>query len=163
MSTETEVTRVDVVTSIERRVGELDEYRNVLTPDDACQLLDAIASVKQRVEQAEESLKAFLLTWLPENGNDLRIGTKHWWVGPKKRPPKCKNVTRALEAIMEKTGGDWEATGNTLGSNAIKYGEARKILGNTFLDHFEIIEKDELLSEGENPNVLQCQDDRFIK
>lgn len=159
----TEATRVDVLSSIEKRVDELPEWRT-FTANDACELLDAIDGIKRRAKLAEDALEAFLIGWMPEKKvGELRIGSKKWWVGKKKKTPKCRSVPRTLEAIMVATGGDYEAACNTLSSNAIKYGEARKILGKAYPDHFEEVTETRLLSEGENPLVLNKSDERFIK
>jgi hypothetical protein len=150
----------DLITRTEEDVTALAE-RDTLTTDDACELLDRIDGGLKRLKTAKEALEAFLITWLPEHGNELRIGDVRYWVGAKKKV-KCRNIPAAVTALYEETGGDFDAFCDCLSSNAIKYGAARKVLGGKYELHFETTEEMDL--EREAPKkVLNSVNERFLK
>ena len=154
--------RQDFITSIELRTAALDERRNELTPDEACQMLDDIAGGMKRLRDAKAVLEAFLVDWLPTTlTRELRIGTKKWYVGPNKNT-KCRSVRATIEALMLVTGGDFDALVDCLSVNCLKPGACRKVLGEAFRAHFdEIVEMD--LKTSEPKKSLHELDEKFLK
>ncbi len=149
------------IETIESQVLALPE-REDLTPDDACELRERIRGAIRRLRQAQDELDAFLIQWMPANGvRELVVGDERTFVTEKKST-KCRNINAAVQAIFEAVGGDYESFCDTLSSNAIKYGAARKVLGDAFDAHFET--KVELDLETSKPKkVLASVNDKFIR
>lgn len=119
-------------------------------------LREKLAFMAGQIKALQQSMDARLMEWIEANGA-ITIGTRKIYVGTKK-DTKCKDLKPALVALLEASGGDWEAFAECLSSNAIKYGAAKTVLGeDVWAQHFEVVTKTEL-KEGEEKPVKQLVD-----
>lgn len=93
-------------------------------------------------KELKEKFDAQLLEAVKVRGK-IVIGENEYWAGHDKKT-KCRNVAKAVDALLTACGGDFEKLCTVLSSNAIKYGEAKLYLGDKWDDHFEVIVEDAL-------------------
>ena len=145
---------------IEHEVAALPE-RGDLTPEQACQLITDIDTAVHRARDAKAALEAFLIEWLPQQEQrELVVGTVRYVVTDK-RKVKCRDVTGTVRALLDATGGDIDAACGALSSGAVKYGEARKLLGPRYDEFFETTVERDL--EQKPVKQLARLDERFTK
>lgn len=153
--------RADLIDRLESETTEL-ATRDDVTPDNLCLLFTMIGAAKRRLKDAEEQLEEFCLTWMPANHvKELRIGDEVKYPGEKSRE-KCRNIAAAVTALYEATGGDFEAFCDCLSSNAIKYGAAKKALGDKYRDHFETIIEMDLITQ-KPKKILKSVNEAFTR
>src|SRR4051812_45324984 len=151
----------DIIDAIESDVTALAEHDD-LTADDLCLLLTRLDGIAKRTRGAKAQLESFLLTWLPTQPvKELQIGEVRYYVGPKTKE-KCRNVPAAVTALYEATGGDYEAFCDCLSANAIKYGAAKKVLGEKYHDFFETITELDILT-GKPAKALKTVNENFLR
>lgn len=99
-------------------------------PEQVREVILARAALKERVREVCDGLDAFLLEWIPANG-EIEIGEKRWYVAPVKKV-KCRDVARAAQCIAGVFGiphtADLAAFVSLLASDALKQGAVRKAL-----------------------------------
>lgn len=140
----------------EASIMDLSDY----THDQVAELMEVVDAAKQRIKAADELLKISVLAWCEAHSEIVR-GTKRTYATDKKRV-KCRNVPAALRALLEQSGGDETVMMDCLSSNAICYGEAKKVLGpELFALHFET--KIERGLDEKPVRTLATTDSRFVK
>jgi hypothetical protein len=126
----------DIIDAIESDVTALAE-RDDLTADEVFLLREKLSGVIKRAKDALATVDTFIVGWLPTQPDPrFFIADTEYFVAPKKKI-KCRSISAAVKAIFEAAGGDEQAFCDTLSANAIKYGEARKLLGDDFEKYFE--------------------------
>lgn len=133
----------------------LDEFSH----DAVAELLELRDAAKQRLKAASDLIDVNVLAWCEAHGEIVR-GTKRTYATDKKRV-KCKNVPAALRELLIQSGGDESVMMDCLSSNAICYGEAKKVLGpELFAQHFET--KIERGLDEKPVRTLATVDSRFV-
>lgn len=156
---ETETNIIDELSDQATTLAERDAM-DPLTADDLCLLWTRIDGAMKRLKEAKGELEKFLIDYLPTHCRELVIGDTRYFVTTKKKT-KCLSIPEAVTALYEATGGDFDAFCDCLSSNAIKYGAAKKVLGDRFQEHFDVIE--ELDLEGKPVKELASLNPKFIK
>lgn len=134
---------------------------DALTVDQVATLVNRVQWFKDQTKEADTTLKGFMVEWLDQPGRSLEIGTKRYYVGDKKKTV-CNDTAKALEALLEMNGGDFEAMADQLSSQPIKHGAARNVLGDElWKEHFTVlVEKD--LKTGKPVKQVKEIDERFV-
>lgn len=91
------------------------------------QLGEIYRALNYRFEQAA-------IAWIDKNG-EIEEGEKRWYVGTVTNR-KCKDVRKALDAILTTSGGDLDTLVCALSTSCFKPSTAMEILGPTATDHF---------------------------
>lgn len=147
---------------IGRLESEVLAIRDRVTTDDLCLLFTKVEAAQRRLKEVKEQLEAFCIIWMPANKvGELRIGDEVKFVGDKSRE-KAKNMPVLVTALYEAVLGDFDAFCDCLSANAIKYGQARKVLGDKYRDHFETIVEVDLITE-KPKKVLKSLNEHFVK
>lgn len=136
------------------------------TEDDLAQKIMYLESLrvwaKDLIGQAEESIRV----QLEERRISLLVGDMKYWSGPVESAPKCNGQRKACEVLMNRLGGDWDAFCDHLGSGAVKYGAARKTLGDEEYGKLWSTETKDKLIKDDAVKVdrrLQKANMRFVK
>lgn len=119
MSTDTDI--IAPISVQVRRVTALDDHDAVAAKLDICETL------KQWTKQVCEEIEASALERIMEIG-PVRVGGNLYWAGVTKKAPKCVNVGKAINALLDAERGDFDALVRHFGSQPIKYGTARAAL-----------------------------------
>ncbi len=149
----------ELVTDIDLR----DAVFDLDTDADASYVLNILTRVEFAMEQAKAlkaTLEARLLPWLQANG-PLTLGTIRYYAGTTK-VTKCRDVAKALEALMDAAHGDWALICSCLSSNALKHGAAHKVLTPEEWDQHWQIEEVPDLKEGKPITKVQRVDTKFL-
>jgi hypothetical protein len=132
------------------------------TPADHVALtIGRIDDAIRRAKELKAELEATLLEWIPANGGELIIGDVRYYVGPDKKV-KCRSISATVTALMEISGGDYDAFCECLSANAIKPGAARKLLADKFDEFFETTETLDLKT-GKPLKKVQAINTRFLR
>lgn len=132
------------------------------TEDDALSALTFIARLKELTKQLNQQVEDGVIAFIQAHG-DIEMGTVRWYVGPNKST-KCVNVKGAVEALMNATGGDFDAFCECLASGALKHGACSKVLSpETYNSLFETKEVTDLKTGVAKGAKLQKIDKRFLK
>ena len=139
------------------------EHDTVL--DGLLYLLDA----KKQIAKMLDAYKAEALAWCEKNGN-LNVSEDRWFFPGVEKRTKCRKPGRALERILELTGGDFDAVVEALSSNAIKPGHFRKLLerespktaDDEFDALFEKVEVVKLKDKAPKKTLIEV-DKRFVR
>lgn len=132
-----------------------------MTPEEMTVVRDRVDYFKTAVRELDQLLNGIMLQWLDQPGNHLEIGPKRYYIGTKKKTV-CGDVPAALEAVLTATGGDLGKLAELLGSQPLKYGACREVLGDAWGDHFtEVVEQD--LKTGKPLKAVKVADERFSK
>ena len=139
------------------------EHDTVL--DGLLYLLDA----KKQIAKMLDAYKAEALAWCEQNGN-LRVSEYRWFFPGIEKRTKCLQPARALERILELTGGDFDSVVEALSSNAIKPGHFKKLLerespetaGDEFDLLFERVEVTKLKDKAPKKSLIEV-DKRFVR
>jgi hypothetical protein len=115
------------------------------------------ASEMKRIKALTEGL---VMDWIRENGDLVVSDSVRYYIGTEKNT-KCVDMKGACMAILDAVGGDFEAFGEILSSNAIKHGAAKKILPPATYDTLFRVEIRESLEEGKPKQKLIKVDDAF--
>ena len=119
-----------------------------------------IQDAKRYIKAWEAQFEAAMIEWIDANG-DFEINGVRYYVGPEKKV-KCIHLKAALEALMEKCGGDWDVFVGCLSSNALKPGAAREVFGAEFDTHFATTTETDLKT-GKPAKGLHVVDTKFLK
>ncbi len=124
-----------------------------LTQEQVITIMDQMACMAASIKEVQASHNAALLEWIQANGS-FEFGGKTYIAG-KKKSTRCTNDAACLEAIMEATGGDWEAFKAALKSQPVKPGAAKGLLGDDWDNHFEVTTEDKLEVKAIPTNLLK--------
>ena len=131
---------------------QMSERVNAITPQvDMGVLLEIHEQTLRWLDEAKE-LKArcerLFAEWIIETGHEVEFGDIRYYVAPDKTT-KCKDVAKALYAIIAACNGDMDRLPGFLSSDPFKSGAARTLLGeDVFAIHFRTIMNDEKLQKG---------------
>lgn len=126
----------------------------------------------KRAKEFKEQIDAAFIAWMQQNKKDIEYTVDgngnaiRFYLGfPKIK--KCRDVGKALQVLLEQSGGDWDAVVMCLSSNAIKPGAVGsfledKGLTDKFEELFEVTER-VTLEEGKPKKQLMTVDTRFLK
>lgn len=139
---------------------------SLATAEDAGRAVEALSMMRVLLKQARQDVKIVedaVMEWMTVTGTkDLQASEGvRYYVGTKKKT-KCLDLNATLEAIITIAGGDIETVAEALSSNAIKPGHAKKVLGDAWLDHFEVTEELDLKT-GKAKKELKLADGRYIR
>ena len=126
------------INDIESSVLALPERDGLIRVDDVAELYSTISSAQAQLREMKERLDQFVITWLPQNGGEMYVGEILYFVTDKKKV-KVRHLPSAVTGLYQATGGDFDSFVNCLSVNAIKPGEAEKILGDRFGEFFETV------------------------
>ena len=129
--------------------------------DEVLQSLMLVRFAKQAIAESEAKWKQAAIDWIKANG-EIRFGSEKWWVGDSKTT-KCIDVRKTVEALLEKTAGDFDHFCTMLSANALKPGACKKLLGDDFKDHFKIEVKEKLETDGSKVDQLQTMNEDFLR
>jgi hypothetical protein len=119
--------------------------------------LERIRHWKQFILELEKTWKLKAIDWIKTNQCDIQYGTEKFYVGDRKETD-CIDVRKAVEAILTACGGDFDLFCAVLSVNAIKAGEAKKVLGKEWKKHFKVTYRECL-----EHDQLQSVDTAFVK
>jgi hypothetical protein len=121
-----------------------------------------VVSILRMAQQAKSKLDEYLIP-LVERQGPITVGTEVTAVVESEKHVKCHDLRAALEALITKSGGDWDLFTTTLSVNAIKPSEAKKLLGDDlFAEHFDVTWR-KVLKDGQPSKKLITQDMKFVK
>ncbi len=133
--------------------------------DSILQVKSKLAFCKASIKEWEGRIDAALFAYIEANGPQ-QVGPIKYYIGTAKTT-KCRNVGKALEALLQATGGDFDEVVACLSSGAIKYGACRNWFEPAIWDtHFEQIVKREIKedgSEGAPIRELVTANEEFLK
>jgi hypothetical protein len=154
-----DVTALDCIDKVNLSAEELTAEVPV---DDVALALDYLDQLEWRVREAKAKLREAVRGWMLGTGTkEIVVGETLWFIGPKKKE-KVRDLKAAIEALYVATGGDFDAFVEALSVNAIKPGQAKKVLGPAFDTHFEtIIEQD--VQTKQPKRELQSVNTRFLE
>lgn len=112
------------------------------TAEDFLTALDTEAALKAIVREYGDRLKEAAIEYINKHG-PVETVTTRFYVG-NKRTTRCRDTERAVRAILEATGGDFDRMMGCLASQPLKHGECRSVLGNDWGRHFEVVETPDL-------------------
>jgi len=129
-----------------------------LDTEDLAELVNAIAFAKEKLARVNKAVEAALIDRIKEHG-EFVIGSVRYYVGTPK-DTKCIDVGKALHAIIEAVGGDFDELPKYLSSDAIKHGACKSLLTvEAYNAHFVTTAREEL-KEG-SPKRLYKFDENF--
>jgi len=130
--------------------------------DELLAAMDTVKALKEAVAVVAERIEQAAIEWIGANGEIEERGVRYY-VGPN-RTTKCTDLAKTLEAVLQATGGDFQATVACLSSSAWKHGACRDVLPvNTYAELFKTTEVADLKTGAAKPPRLQKVDDRFVK
>jgi hypothetical protein len=112
------------------------------TIEDFLTAMDTEAGLKAIVREYSARLKDAAIEYVNNNG-PVETETARYYVGTK-RTTKCRDTTRAVEAVLQATGGDLDRLVGCLSSQPLKHGECEGVLGDEWDRHFAITEVPDL-------------------
>lgn len=135
---------------------------DLATVDDALAALTFIARLKELTKQLNQQVEDGVIAFIQQHG-PIEMGSVKYYTGPTKTT-KCVNVKGAVEALMNATGGDFDAFCECLASGALKHGACSKVLSaETYNELFETKEVTDLKTGVAKGDKLQRVDQRFLK
>jgi hypothetical protein len=130
-------------TALAKLTGDILAINDTMTADQVLEVREKLLFAKAKIRELEKDMNDGLIEWMRVNG-DLQISEdKRLYIGKDKRI-KCNNTAATLEALLTKTGGDFDAVCDCLSSNAFKHGACRTPLGDDWDTHFDVEEIDEV-------------------
>ena len=129
--------------------------------DKAVELWVAWEAQKKQDKERDAIIKAAFIEFCESYG-DLELPgpePKRLYPGTVKRT-KCKDTRVTFEALLELTGGDIDSIHECMSSGAFKHGACRKVLGDSWGDHFSVEEVKDLKT-GKPKKALLLTDDRY--
>lgn len=133
---------------------------DLATRDDCLAAMDFAARLREIAKDLSAQVEANVIKWIKANGAIIDNGVK-WYVGDEKKTV-CTSVKDTLEAIMQASGGDFDAVVACLSTNAWKHGAASKLLPTDVYEKLFIQKVDDDLKEGK-PDKLQKFDTKYIR
>lgn len=134
----------------------------VATRDDALTAMNFAARLRELTKELSAQVEAGVIAWIKRNGPIIDGTVKHY-VGVAKTT-KCVSVRDTLEAVLEASGGDYDAVVACLASSAWKHGACAKLLPADRYGKLFVTDAADELKEGvAKPEKLQKIDERFIK
>ena len=109
------------------------------TDEDFLQALDTEAGMKAIVREYSARLEEAAIDYINRHG-PVETLTCRFYVGPTKTT-KCRDTRRAVDAVLQACGGDFDRLMSCLTSQPLKHGECRSVLGDEWGQHFEVIER----------------------
>ena len=125
---------------------------------DVIAMLEKLDFAKSYIKELDRMFKDLLIDWINANGQ-LVVGDKRYYVGTKKTV-KPRALAPLTEALMNATGGDFEAFIKTMSAGAYKQGACKEVLGDAWADHFSVQHVDDIKT-GKPQKELKITDDRF--
>lgn len=137
---------MDLIETIKGTLGVMeDPSLDVTAPESRAKALELMDLCKRLSEVARNlSTRAEeVMLGVVRAGGDITCGDIRYYV---KTPTKtvCRDKGKTIQAILEASGGDFDAVVKCLSSEAIKHGACREFLGDSWGTFFEVIEEMEL-------------------
>lgn len=153
-----ELTKANPLSELESSIAAID----ATTPHDVvAEIVTRVDYFKGAAKQLDTLLKEALLEYLNEPGKELIIGENRYYIGTKKKVVSG-DKGKLLEALLESSGGDFEAVAEVLASQPFKHGACKGVLGDAWGDHFtELVEDD--VKTGKPKKEIKVVNDRFIR
>jgi hypothetical protein len=145
---------------LELAIADVDPTASI---EHVARTLDRLEAYLAYGRELKSKLEANLLIYVTANAgeNEIMIGTVKYWLGYPK-VTKCTNVRGCAEALLESSGGDWDAFANCLAADGVKPGAAKKILGDRW-DEFFTVEVRPKLENDAPKKTLQRLDTKYLK
>jgi hypothetical protein len=128
------------------------------------QIADNLGKLKALAERARELKRQFdeqLLEYIEANG-DVTIGEVRYYAGYEKET-KCVDVSSALLSLLDATGGSLRYLADTLSSQPIKHGAAKKLLSPAVYDELFVTSLKPDLKEGKPVKKVLAVKPEFCK
>lgn len=100
-------------------------------------VLDTFVKLKhlrQLVSAISKQYEQEAIGWCMENNTALVLNQDHYYYAGIDRTVKCKDVSKALENVLELTGGDFDEMVKLLVANPIKHGAYRDFIKRKFIE-----------------------------
>lgn len=110
------------------------------TDEDFLGAMDTEAGLKQIVREYSARLEEAAIAYIQRRGGSVETLTARFYVGTEK-VTKCRDVPRAVDAVLQACGGDLDRLKQCLASGALKQGECKAVLGNEWGRHFDVTER----------------------
>ena len=122
---------------------------------------DAVDALYEAAKELKRHRDELFIERIRQHGGFTLNTTRYFLSHPK--TVKCRNVLTTVRRVLEAVGGDEDAFGRCLSSNALKVGQCRSLLGGDFDAHFETVVRDKLETGEAAPKELAAVDERFLK
>jgi hypothetical protein len=129
------------------------------TQDQFLMAQEFVAKLGEVYRELKERLEAASILYVEANG-PVSDGVRRYYVAPNKTV-KCTNVRGACEAILEVTGGDWDALADCFSTGALKPAKSKEVLGDRAREFFETTETKDLKTGDAGAKRLQVADSRY--
>lgn len=103
--------------------------------DDVLDGLMTLIELQRTVKKVLAEYKGECVKWCEANERELRVSKDRWFSVKDEKKVTCKDPAKALEIILDLTGGSFDSMVEALGSNAIKHGWFRKFIKQHYLEH----------------------------
>lgn len=115
------------------------------TDEDFLAAMDTEAGLKAIVREYSARLEEAAIDYIkerssPGNPYSVETPTARFYVGDTKTT-KCRDTARAVDAVLQACGGDFDTLLQCLSSQPLKHGACRAVLGEEWDRHFEVVEK----------------------
>lgn len=110
------------------------------TDEDFLAAQDLEASLKQIVRDYSARLEEAAIAYIQRRGGSVETLTARFYVGTAKTT-KCRDVPRAVDAVLQACGGDFDRLMECLASQPLKHGACKAVLGDEWERHFEVTER----------------------
>lgn len=109
------------------------------TTEDFLVAYDTEAGLKAIVREYSARLEEAAIDYINRHG-PVETLTARFYVGASKTT-KCRDTALAVDAVLQKCGGDFGTLLGCLSSQPLRHGACRAVLGEEWDRHFEVIEK----------------------
>lgn len=153
-----ELTKANPLVEMQSEIAAID----ATTPHDVvAEIVTRVDYFKGAAKQLDALLKEALMEYLNEPGKELIIGEARYYIGTKKKVVSG-DKGKLLEALLESSGGDFEAVADVLASQPFKHGACRTVLDDKWGDHFtEIVE--ECVETKKPKKEVKVVNERFVR
>jgi hypothetical protein len=131
-----------------------------MSVDQVMEIRERLLFIKERLKEAEASMKAALMDYIEENGEFTANGVRYY-VGAKSTT-KCVDVQMCIEAMLRVRGGDLGKVIEGLASEPLKQGAVKVMLGQDAWDKYFVKETVKDLKTGKPVREAKAVDERFL-
>ena len=146
----------DALSQLATTIAMLDEDAS---REHVLEVWNRVKSLKARIADLDVMLREQVRGWIDEHGS-IDIGDKQLYVATKKRTT-VNDKLEAAEALLEAIGGDLTGFADALVAQPFKAGAMRKLLGESFGEHFTTRE---VLDVAQKPvKEVRISDRQYLK
>ena len=145
----------------EAALAVIQREEGLVTQDEVVKALDLRSNLKAFVRELDGQIEAAVIRWINQNG-EIEVGDVRYYVGTEKTT-KCVDPRRAIEAIFDAVGADFDSFLSTLVSQPFKPATTRTVVGDDVADSLFVTSTQEDVKTGKPRKRLQVVDSRFSK